>query len=95
MAVTLSNFRTAFKPEFDDVDDDLIQTCIDEAVLRVKSPNYGSKKDLATRYLAAHLLSIRSAGQNARLQNDINSTIYGKEYLFIMRTVSYGARVAG
>lgn len=92
MSVSVASLQAAFAPEYDEVDTDLIQICIDEAASRVDSTNARSKTDMAVRYLAAHLLDIRAAGQNARLSSDLTSTIKGKEYLRIMRTYSYGAR---
>lgn len=94
MTVDVSSMQTAFSPEFDDVNTALIQTCIDDAVARVGVSAWGSKYDLGVKYLAAHLLSIRAAGQNARLVADLKETIYGREYLFMSRTVSYGGRIA-
>lgn len=92
MAVSVASFQAAFSPEYDDVDTDLIQVCIDEAVSRVDPTNARGKTDMAVRYLAGHLMDIRAAGQNSRLAGDLNSTIKGKEYIRIMRTYSYGAR---
>lgn len=92
MSVTVSSLQAAFKPEYDDVDEELIQICIDEAASRVDPINARGKTDMAIRYLAGHLLDIRAAGQNSRLAPDLNETIKGREYLRIMRTYSYGSR---
>ncbi|NIQ92382.1 MAG: DUF4054 domain-containing protein [Deltaproteobacteria bacterium] len=60
MAPTPSDFKTRF-PEFDSVANSTVQLFLDDAALSVNTCIFGAKADLATMYLAAHLLSSSGA----------------------------------
>ncbi len=95
MAVTVSAFKISF-PDFENSGDDLIEACLEEAARRIPAANWRTKTNDGIGYLAAHLIALRTLGQPARLQGaDISDTTYGREYLRLMRSVSYGGRVAG
>lgn len=56
MAASPSDLKTRF-PEFDSVDNSVVQTYLDDALLSVNSCVFGNKTDLAQIYLAAHNLA--------------------------------------
>lgn len=65
--MSTATFRARF-PEFRTAADDLVQTILDEAALRVDAQAWGAKLDVAHGYLAAHLLASSPYGKSLRLE---------------------------
>lgn len=55
MAATVAQVR-AIAPEFATVSDSDVQAFLDDAALQLNASIWGAKRDLAHKYLAAHLL---------------------------------------
>jgi hypothetical protein len=64
MAVTPTLFKTRF-PEFDGIDDSRIQIFIDDAILMLYEPYWGTKYELGIYYLTAHYLSSAVFSENS------------------------------
>lgn len=93
MAVDRRSFLARF-PEFEPASKLMIETAIAEATNNVDAAVFGTKTDEAIRWKTAHLLSISSFGQQARLVSKDGSTTYGKHFFKLARSVTPGFRVA-
>ena len=95
MAVTLPRFRNTV-PEFRKTDDNEIESKLALAALRVNASVYGDQADAGVLYLTAHMVALAPAGQNAKLKpENAAKTVYWVEYRAIMRSVTFGHRIAG
>ena len=93
MTATSSHaFRVRF-PEFADLADSLVTAKIGEAQRRCDAGLWGSKYQDGVFYLAAHLLAISPFGQDARLSQANNETVYYSEHKRLQSMVATGARV--
>lgn len=93
--VTLPRFRNTF-PEFRKTEDHEIEAKIAIAKLRVNAGVWGDKADAGVLYLSAHMVALAPAGQNAKLKpENAAKTVYLQEYRAIMRSVTFGHRIAG
>ena len=92
MAASLSTFRVRF-PEFDAVQDPLVQAALDEADLSIDRDEWKTKADAGQMYLAAHKLALSPYGQQARLVAKDGSSTYEAHYKGLMMSVAIGAVV--
>ena len=94
MAVPVAQFRVRF-PEFTSTPESLVSIKLAEAGRRINADVWGTLADDGQAYLAAHLLSVRPAGERARKTRaapDTEST-YLREYKRLLRIVTMGYRV--
>ena len=95
MAVTLPRFRNTFS-EFRDTEDSEIEAKLALAALEVNADVWGTRADAGVLYMAAHLVSLAPAGQNAKLKpENAAKTVYLMHFKRMQRAVAYGFRVAG
>lgn len=73
------SFRALF-PEFNTAPDQLVQSRLDQAALRIDPAVWGSRAGEGQAYLAAHLLALAPGGQFARLVSKEGKTTYGNEH---------------
>lgn len=84
----LQTFRS-LHPEFDSLDDPIIEVKLAQAAERLDPSVYGGKYDQAHELLAAHLLVVSPFGQSARLEGDQEgSSLYWPEYERIRKLVA-------
>jgi Protein of unknown function (DUF4054) len=72
-----------------------VQAAIDEAYIRCDARVFNTRIDDAAAYMAAHLLSISSYGQQARLQSDKASSTYLAEWERLAQSVAVGPWAVG
>lgn len=89
----LATFRIQF-PEFQFVDDSLVQAMLTAAALSVDVDVWGTKAGQGVGYLAAHKLALSPYGQAARLVAKDGSTTYETHYTDLVAQVSGGFRIA-
>lgn len=95
MAVTRARFRNTFS-EFQSTADNEIESKLALAKLRINADVWGDKTDAGILYLTAHMVALAPAGQNAKLKpENAAKTVYWVEYKSIMRSVTFGLRIAG
>jgi len=58
LPISTDDIRTSF-PEFATADEGLLQSCIDDADLEINGDAWGSRAELAEKYLAAHYATVR------------------------------------
>lgn len=84
----LETFRS-LHPEFDPLDDSIIEVKLSQAAERLDPAIYGQKYDQAHELLTAHLLVVSPFGQSARLEGDAEGTsLYWPEYERIRKLVA-------
>lgn len=88
-ALTISEFTGARK-EFAKTDTGLVQSCLDEARLRVNAEVWGDLTKIGQSWLAAHLIATSPMGQQARKQNAEEKTTYLVEFERLELIVSCG-----
>jgi len=94
--ISTHRFKKSF-PAFKNTDDELVEQKLNEAIGRVNDDSFATAEVArsATMYLAAHLLSISSDGEAARLALTGADTIYGAEWKRLCRAYTMGrGRVA-
>lgn len=94
MAWTAASFKAA-KPEFRDTDDELVDTALVDAASYCSQAVFGDAYDQAIGLYAAHLLSIASSGQQARLKSDATKTTYLVQWKRLVRAVVPSAQTIG
>lgn len=82
--MTPAAFKTRF-PEFRNAADSLVQSVLDEAVLRVAPETFGDLTDTAIAYLAADALAASPFGTTQRLEDDTKETIYKRQYNALLK----------
>ena len=88
MAITVADFR-AFLPAFAKTPADYIQLHLDASAIRITEDVYGSMRQEALFYDAAHRMSLDPSSQGARLsQKDTSgATVYSVHLTRIQRIV--------
>lgn len=87
---TLETFRLSF-PEFDQVDDTLIESKLDEATESIDVGVWGGRATTGHGYMTAHLLAMSPGGNAAKLvKND--STTYEQHFKRLVRVATGGLR---
>ncbi len=79
-----AEFRARF-PEFDNVDDCLIERHVADAVAELDQGHLGKLYDACVCYLAAHRLTLSPLGQAARLAPKDGVTTYLTHYRDLVR----------
>lgn len=92
MAVTADQLKAAH-PEFANVDDDLVNSAIQDAALLCPDTVWGDFADQGTRYRACRLLALSPMGRDVRLVNKDGSTVYDEQIELLVKIVSPGGRV--
>lgn len=75
----LAQFRVRF-PEFDKVNDPMVNAALTRAALDINVEIWGTKQDTGHGLRAAHLLAISPMGQMARMSSKEGDSTYGKQY---------------
>ncbi len=80
MTVTPASFKTFFDPVFDDADEGVLQTRIDEAERRTNRTAWGSRADDGISYLVAHALAVSAdLASGAAARGPLTSETMGPE----------------
>ncbi len=89
---TASTYKAAY-PEFDSLDDSMVDRVLGSASLRCDVRLFGAKTDDAVALYAGHLLTIAPMGQQSRLS--IGEDRYYAEWLIMARVAGGGPWNAG
>lgn len=91
MAVTAAQIKAEFT-EFANTNSDLITAKITDAVAMLNEPAFGTRYDIAVKYMACHLVALTPGGEFARLKpeevdDDGARTLYEREYMRVLRSI--------
>jgi hypothetical protein len=92
MAVTAAQIKSEFT-EFANTDSGLISGKIADALAVLNEQAFGTRYDVAVKYLACHLVALSPGGEFARLKPDEVGadgarTLYEREYMRVLRTLA-------
>lgn len=92
MAVTAASFKLAH-PEFTNVDDDLVDLKLADAVTMCPDSVWGDFADNGVRLRTARALALQPSGRDLRLVNKDGSTVYDADLGRLVMIVASGGRV--